>query len=553
MRGQVPTEKGRARQVRLTHAQFAQRVYKLGAGPYSLKDYPFVADVLNRRAQQLVLLTARQISKSTILAILALNELISRPYWGVLYLSPSKAQTTVWSAMRLGRLVRQSPYVRDNFTAPALAQGIWRKEFTNESYVISTYASDDGDRARGNSADRVNYDEAQDIVLDEVEPVVSEAVANSEYGYLTYSGTPKTRDNAIQGLYESSTQREWVMKCPACGSWQFITRAESIDLQGLRCLKRGCRGLLNPREGHWHPMNLRDRSHGDTSLQPEGYHVPQVILPRNLENPTRWARILHKKSTFGDAELSNEVLGVSVALGARMLSEDDLRARCRAYVCSEPPDPSIFEDIITDIRGRREVYAGIDWSGEGNAGRSTTCLWVWGVLPNNKLKTLFFRLYPPGNPIEAVDDIARVCMLFQVKLVGADAGNGGVANPLLARKIGRGRVLQFQYGSFKEQVQKGPDRFYVDRTTAIDSMMLQLSLPLVYFPTEQQSEQFFRHVLALYEMVTQNGNGRRIWNKPIDRLDDYFHAMVFGWLGTRAGRGEFAFYDTGKDDEDVVQ
>ena len=150
--------------------------------------------------------------------------------------------------------------------------------FKNGSEVALSYACDNPDRARGVSADRNLFDEVQDILYDAVIPVVNECMGNSDYGYETYAGTPKTLENTIEYLWSISSQTEWIMKCDGCGSWGYIESAKSIGKTGPICVK--CSHLLNPRAGMWYDFNP------GTSLK--GFHISQPMLPRPWKLPLDW-------------------------------------------------------------------------------------------------------------------------------------------------------------------------------------------------------------------------------------------------------------------------
>lgn len=505
--------------------------------------------MLDRAYRSAVYMLSRQIGKSTNLGVECLSHATATPHWTSQYIAPSARQAAQWSATRAGKLIEYSPYIQENLVSSKLSMGVWRKEFTNGSALTVSYAYDDPDRTRGDTNDEVVFDEAQDIILDAVASVVKESTAASDYGYVIYAGTPKSMENSMQSLFEDSTQRVWVMKCGACGSWQYITRPESIGLRGPICVKRltsgrTCGALLVPRQGCWHPLNLKP--HGDPHAEPqmEGYHINQPAMAYNAEDPVRWARIVRKRDTYGEVQFLNEVLGVSVALGTRLVNEAILESCCRDYTVAEPPFPtSMTHDLLHDVLNVPEVYAGVDWGGEGRSHTSLTALWIWGVGRGNRLKALYFKTYPPGHPIGCVEDIARICNAARVKLVGADAGGGAHANAMLRMRLGDARVLSFQYGSFAQLFARSAQGVRVDRTAAIDTMMSLIRNGGIFLPQVSQSRPVFTHILSLFEEVTKGGQGTRIWNKTPKKVDDLLHAMVFGHLAAKAGLGEMQLYD----------
>jgi hypothetical protein len=510
--------------------------------PYSLKDYPFAREIYDAGWRRVLLMCGRQVSKTITLCGHHITDSVAMPHFRNLYIAPLRDQASYYSKNKLGKIIGHSPKFRDHFVDSALPNGVWNREFIKGAEIIIRYAQTDPDRARGISSDRNSFDEIQDIIYDLVVPVVNETLANSKYGWEMYCGTPKSIENPIQSLWDQSTQREWLMKCSGCGRHNFVTSEKSVGKHGIICVK--CSKYLNPREGFWYPMNPWDGDPDDPKalLQLQGYHVSQFVLPTNVEQPHRWARLLQKLDDplISDAAIANEVFGVSYARGSRFLLREDLERCCRAYSISRSPRPELFSDVVRDEQGVMEIYAGVDWSGGGSSGISRTSLWIWGVMPDDRLKTLHFEIFPMREPSEDIETIAELCRVFNVKLVGADAGVGALANSILRRKLGRMRVMQFQYGSYRQHFMRGKDRILVDRTAAIDSYMAFVKQARIFYPNEQHCQQVFSDALSLHTEVTRTGT--RVWTKRQDRSDDSFHAQLFGWIVCEISRGRVLLY-----------
>jgi hypothetical protein len=518
---------------------------------YSLKNYPFAREIYDAEWPRKLLMCGRQVSKTITLCGHHITDSASIPHFRNLYIAPLRDQASYYSKTKLGKIIGHSPNFRDNFVDSALPNGVWNREFIRGAEIIIRYAQSDPDRARGISSDRNSFDEIQDIIYDLVVPVVNETLANSKYGWEIYCGTPKSTENPIQALWDQSTQREWLMKCSGCNRYNYVDSVKSVGKHGIICVK--CSKYLNPREGFWHPLNPWDGDPDDPKavLQLQGYHISQFVLPLNVEQPHRWARLLQKLDDplFSEAAIANEVFGVSYELGSRFLVRADLERCCREYTTRRSPSPEMFSDVVRDNQGVLEIYAGIDWSGGGSSGISRTSLWIWGVMPDQRLKTLHFEIFPMREPAEDILTIGELCRAFNVKLVGADAGVGALANSILRQQLGRERVLQFQYGSYRQHFMKGADRVMVDRTAAIDTFMAFIKQQRVFYPNEQQCQQAFADALALHTEVTRTGT--RIWTKRPDKSDDAFHAMLFGWIASEIARGRILLYGSESEKEHV--
>lgn len=496
-------------------ADLAQHLLSLNGEPFSLADYPFYYAVYNGDYIGTLLKTGRQVAKSTTLCNFIISESIGTPHFKTLYVSPSQEQTQTFSNTRVGKTCHYSKLIRKYYTASGFTDRTMLRMFRNGSEVKFTYASDDPDRARGNTADRVCVDEVQDILYTEVIPVIVECMGNSDYGYEMYAGTPKTMENTIEYLWSLSTQTEWIMKCTGCNTWNFIEGPKSCGKHGVICLK--CGKGLNTRDGVWYDFKP------DATIK--GFHIAQPMLPLNSEQPRRWKRILNKIATYPESKLKNEVFGVSDATGARLISKDELLALCAPYdIYRQPPkNQETFSYIV----------GGVDWSGGGVDGVSRTVVWVFGITRTHQLKTLYFRIYPLCNPVNIVDDVAEVFEKYNCNLVGGDRGEGHLANNLLKQRLGAHRVVQIKYGQQAAPIiwNEAAEAYHVDRTTMMDNYFLVLKRRGVIYPNLSYMETPIEDVLNIYEEVTKTGV--KVWRHAPTKPDDCFHAQLFAWLAAK--------------------
>lgn len=513
--------------VSCTRSQLAENLLYLEGKEFSLDDFPFYRHIYDGQWQEMLMMCGRQVAKSTTADKITVADSVAMDFFKTLYIAPTQKQTSIFSNSRITPTITGSPFVRSEYVSSKTQLAAWRKSFTNGSEINLSYASDDPDRVRGYSADRVWYDEIQDIVYDSVIPVVNETMANSDYGWVSYLGTPKSMENTIQVLWERSTQDEWIMKCEGCNKWNFVNTPDSIGKKGAICVN--CGKYLNVRNGHWHPMN--------PGAQVKGFHISQLILPKNNEVYQRWKRILHKYENYTESKFKNEVLGVSDAIGTRMVALEDLEALCRNYVVKPTPEPSIWEDVLWTV-------AGVDWSGGGSSTfTSRTVVWVWGMLPDGRLKTMYFKVFPTSNAVQDVRDIIEICQVYKCRYVVGDAGVGATANALMMEKLGAHRVVQAQYGSASSMCKwNNKDRYMVDKTAAIDTMMLNYLRHGVIFPHKNQMKVPFADILAEFEEVTKQGAGKRVWTHSPLVPDDCLHAQVFGWLASEIATHKVQFY-----------
>ena len=512
-------------------SQIAERVLCLDGRPFSLKDYPFFYAPYDCDASSILLKTARQVTKSTTFANLTIVDSISIPHFKTLYVAPVREQTSIFSNTRLTKIMHHSPHIRNLYIDPNGSNNVLLIILKNGSEMILSYACDDPDRVRGKSADRTFMDEIQDIQYDAVVPVVKECMANSNYGLMAYAGTPKSMENTIEFLWQSSSRSEWIMKCTGCGKHQFVISKRSIGKTGAICLH--CGKNLNVRDGYWYDFNPKARL--------KGFHVSQPILPLNNEVPKRWERIIEKMEQYSEVRFNNEVLGISDARGSRAISLEEIESLCEDYYVELPVQADVTKNV-------RAIVGGVDWTGQGQEYTSRTVAWVFGLTNDYRLKTLYYKIFKGENAVEDVNEVIKVFGDCNCQVVVGDAGGNPLANALMRDVLGPHRVFQAQYGSYNGRLIRWnrKDRYLIDRTAAIDSFMLRLKRKEIIYPALQQMATPIQDILNEYEEVTQPGSksgGRRIWRHAATAPDDCLHAMVFAWLASKIVQGELELYE----------
>jgi hypothetical protein len=505
-------------------------------------------DFYNQNHRRMLFKTSRQVAKSTTLGILQILECVLIPHFSTMFISPTREQTTRFSNTRISKMMRYSPIINRTFLHPDLADRVFHKQFTNGAEMLFTYAIDDPDRLRGPSTDHNFWDEVQDILWDPTIIVGNETMSMSHYARETYAGTPKTMENTIQYLWETSSQTEWVIKCDSCNKLQYIETDKSMGVNGIICLK--CGAYLNPFKGVWVDMNSFKNSLVPELDRLKGFHISQLIMPINnphaMEKVGRnslevefaqqqWNKIKTKHAEAPPSIFRNEVLGISDAIGTRMISQQELETICVSSSLSERPNPKIMEGITT-------VTAGVDWSGGGITGISRTVIWIWGFHPKTqKKRCLFYKVFPGINPVNNVNEIAIICDAYKIALVVGDAGEGHTANDLLRSKIGYSRVHQVQYCSATNAIKwNGQDRYMADKTTMVDNFFLMLKHQQAEFGPIREMKTAIDDMLNEYEDITPSG--KRVWRHSPQKPDDCLHAGIFGWIALKMIQNDVKFY-----------
>ncbi len=527
-------------------SDIAQALFHVEGSPFSLEDYPTHLAIYDGDYAKLLLKMARQTAKSTAIACFMIAECVGTPHFKCYYISPSKEQTCKFSNSRIGKILSYSPDLRRTFVSPESVDNVLHRMLRNGSEMAFSYAWDDPDRTRGISADRTAFDEVQDILYDEVIPVIEESMGNSKFGpFSMYAGTPKTSENTIELLWQWSSQTEWCMRCTGCAKFTYIDSVKALGKLGPICLS--CGKNLNPRDGRW-----IDLCSGKTI---KGFHVSQPMMPRNVpaawptSNPMHakalkhWAEMLDKMETYGETKFLNECIAVSTSTGVKLLTKEILEGLCdERRTMTRLPQPRSKDGIV-------KVAAGVDWSGgggevKGSEGlfKSRTVLHIWGQTEDGRLRTLFYKVFPNAHATGWVDEIVELCNAWGVQMIAGDEGEGALANSILRQKLGEHRVIQIRYMHLSKPLDWRPDKqtYHVDRTTMIDNFARFLMLKQAIYVSKAQMKPAIDDILSVYENVTRAGH--KVWQHPPNVPDDSLHAQLFGWFAWRLLCRDLVFY-----------
>lgn len=306
---------------------------KVGFKPFSFTGRRYMRQIYDTDAHRQLLLAARQVEKSTLLGNRMLTYCCLNVGFRYLYVSPSNQQTKTFSKDRIQEPIETSKYLKA-FTNSRLTSNIFEKSFVNHSKLTLRFAYLNADRTRGVPADGISIDELQDILLDNI-PVIEECASHSEWGIFTYSGTPKSLDNAIEYYWSKlSTQNEWAVPCRHHGtpndpsSWHWnVLQEQHIGRQGPICERCGNRLDPDDEDAQWacHNPSVRPQDPDDEDESKkiffEGFRIPQLMVPWVI---SQWAKLLYKYEHYPRARFYNEVLGRSFDSGTRPLTQHDV-------------------------------------------------------------------------------------------------------------------------------------------------------------------------------------------------------------------------------------
>lgn len=416
-------------------------VLNLNGRPYSIHDhFPFSPLFRVLMPKNQVWKTGRQLSKSTSLAAHGVVVANSIPFFKTLYVTPLYEQIRRFSNNYVRSFIEQSP-VKSQWTGTDTENNVLQRSFKNKSMMLFSFAMLDADRVRGVSADRMCIDEVQDMDPEFI-PIIQETMSYSRFAMSHFTGTPKSLDNPLEGLYRRSSAAEWFIPCHHCRHWNIPAREHDLDAMigpyrddisekapGTVCAK--CQKPISPRHGRW------VHRHPDRRWQFAGYHVPQMLLPLHYGDPEKWNTLLLKREGFGNmtvAQFYNEVMGESIDAGQKLVSETELRNACvLPWENKKEPEQQCLSNLM-DYKNR---CLAIDWGGGGEEGISFTVITVLGFRPDGTIDVLWAkRLLIGGDHLAEAKECMRYSNLFNCDLVAHDYTGAGTVRETVMVQAG---------------------------------------------------------------------------------------------------------------------
>lgn len=524
------------RMIKARKSAFIERLIYLDGHPFSFEGRSYLRQVYDSSPKMILLKTARQVEKTTMLGNNMIIKSVVQPYHKSLYVSPSHAQTRQFSNEKLKPAIERSPFIKRYFQDSKVSTQVFEKGFTNGSFIFMRSCYRSADRARGISANDLYLDEIQDLLISEI-PVIAECTSHFDNYFHLFAGTPKTFNNPIEHFWQDSTQNEWMVKCDHCGHWNFLDEKNIADSAlyysgklppGPVCKK--CFKPINVRTGKWMTFNPNGSR--------QGYRIPQLMVPWIVGTLEQWGKLLWKRDNYPMGQFYNEVLGLSYDSASKPITQDELIRCCdanRSFIKA----PFSLEDI--HFYGQQMLTAGVDW-GEGNDGSgktpsgkirvaSYTVLTIGFYETPTRFKVVYMKKYQgrETEPDFVIQDIAQICQALNVKLIGADWGHGWGMNNQLVRHLGGEKVAVYQHlPKLKENVKFDPlgQKFMLKRNFWVSEMFRAMKEGNMSFPKWREFEPFAKDILSIYTEYSEYTREIRYDHRSSDP-DDAFHSILY--------------------------
>lgn len=521
--------------MKATPSQAAEALLKVKGQPLDFQRYLPTRLIYDIAPSWLVLIAGRQVSKTvSVAANIVLNSIL-RSNFISLYISPLSQQTSRFSSLYLDPFF-SSPIIKKHFRDTDSKKNVYEKSFSNGSKVFLSYVEveADADRVRGLAIDAMYADEVQDM-SSEALPVIEETLSASRYNLKRYSGTAKTTNNTLTLLFKKTNQSYWTVKCPGCNHYNIPNTFENcmamcVSDNGPCCMKCGC--TLDMKTGQWIAAvpTIKDRI---------GFSLPQLIIPYRTE-PAKWKELREKISNYPIAKISNEIFGLPIGVGGRILSEND------AINCCNPNWRAYDKGwIVSTDRPIISVVVGVDWSVTASE-KSFTVISVLGFDYQGKIYLLHSERVNGIDILEQVRRVEQIYRTFGAQAIGSDRGVGVLQCQLLAQAIGMDRVFPINYVNAKIQLRydKQGNYFAADRTMNMNSIITKMKIGRTMFECpayETTSNPFWNDCLAIFEEETLSG--KLVYRHDEDIPDDSFHSVVFGYIAFMVLTNNFVYVD----------
>lgn len=515
----------------ITPMGFAEAMYMLEGNPLRFTEgRSYLKAIHNADLEEMLLMTGRQVEKSTTISVKIANNILLKGFSRNLYVAPLSEQVKVFSKGRLDKLFRYSngDLVRKRYMDRELSNQVFHKEFKNGSEIYLRNCFEDGDAIRGLSVSDIFIDEIQDILVDAL-PVILETQTRAKKKRRIYTGTPKTFSNTIQQQWEKSSQAEWVVRCPACGKHQ-ILGIDSVTPESFVCRNTRCRKPLPDiarAMGRW--------EHRNPDRKMKGFRITQMMVP-----DIKPSDLYQKIQEYPVLRLKNEVLGESYENADKPFTKSFMRE------ITDFDFPMMYGITHTPF-ANSHTFLGIDWGeGEknGESGTGYTVMVVGAYNSEGKFQILYAKRFERGDeldPDHQINEVYRLVKTYNVNYMIADYGAGVRENKRLRKQLGS-RFDQCQYvGTQKKKLNydKTEFKYLIERSDWMTDF--------IHYCHEGNLRLFgqddggilegwlYDNFTAIYSEYRKSQNGmseKLFYGHDATQPDDAYHAVFYAWLAS---------------------
>lgn len=517
---------------------WVQKNLWLEGRPFRLTKRPYLLALYDAPSQYKILMTGRQVEKTTTIGALLVEEVARRPYTSALYAASRPNYVSDFSTNRFKHFLVESPSLRGLMSGPMKVDKVEDKTLANLSkiYFRSVFLS--AAKARGIPVRFLAIDEMQEMIRDHL-PVIEETQSHYPEGRRIYAGTPLTLGNTLSTYYGKSTMNEWACPCTA-GHWN-ILGMNNIGKVGPVCGRLKCDRPILSHKGQWVTTYDKSKFTKDTRPKYDGYHFNQLMVPwlqvPLTEGGTAWDRIIEKLEMYPERLFRNEVLGEPFAEGATVLSEEDMYRCCEQY-------RFMGERRKFPVTGNPKFIMGLDWGGVGSSSTVAAIIGQLSMGGISKPRVVDMIRMSGHKPEEEMEVIKKKALEWRVNFIAADHGNGHLNNRLLQREMPTLPVIDCHISGSTQRVLKhikGERRYVVGRTPSMDNLFEAIRTQRIGFPVKEDIAPFVDDFTCLFEEYNPKSRVTK-YEHPVDQCDDAVHALNLAYVIYQAHYGLLGDY-----------
>lgn len=371
----------------------------------------------------------------------------------------------------------------------------------------------------------------------ELEIEVEQIQSASIMPITTYAGTSLTTDTFLEKKYGESSAGVWSMLCPS--GHQNIPLPEyhvmdMIQAPGICCHK--CGSLLDVRAGRFLHQNKAAFDQGKY-----GFHVPQLIVPAVVNNPSRWLKIYERKNKGNISKFFQEILGIPTEEGEREITRSQLIA-----ICTLCPDGDLLANQRKAInRGYQFVVSGCDWGGSDynpmtKTKISTTVHLMLGITAMNELEIIHIQRYAGMDYDTIAGDIIHNHKRMNGYAIATDFGVGAVYNAKIREQLPAEKHMIFNYTPPAAALLAEPksdhifNQWGLNKTESLSMTFDALRRRAIKCFGWQYAEQFLTDCLNVYrapgEKAGGSGASMFIYRSSASRPNDTLQALNYAHM-----------------------
>jgi hypothetical protein len=479
---------------------------------------PHWKQIYNDKNRYVVLMTSRQIGKSTFQATRILYEMLGTRNASILLANAKETQSKKFRQQSLLPQIYRNPKLKRAAFGKKSINNAEMIKLSNGSTLHLEHIGTSADSARGSSAPTIIVDEVQDVPRENLDVIMESAASFPKDSKYRFSGTCKDDGNIMYQLFLDTCQYEWIIPCASCREDNPPIGMEHIDLESEYLFCSHCKEPIDTLKGSWVAQNPKCKR--------SGYRIPRLI-----DSNTVWRNsadgILDKYEAYSRNKFLNEVMAIPSVQGEALITLQELESFCEDRPMMDP------NDVPREEIENQAIIATVDWAYNIDPEKVSHTIIGIAKVEHDHLKMLYMKRfsgpYYDGviGPDLVLDEMLGLFRAFGVDWVLADHRIGNKENLRLGQKIGK-RMVEVEYspGSHPVTLKRDKNRYSIPRTESLDRLFNQLRAGRFTFPNFDASEEFLTDIMNVYIHINDE-HTRRSYERKGGRSDDFLHLLNY--------------------------